>query len=123
MAGLFDPDDFDVTPRRKRPSRRDAPQAEVDLWLQHLESLLADVADDPEVADPLARVIARTKARQQVAAERKKRTFSSIDSLLSLSSGLDNEDFSPLDDDEEAEVRELEESILRDELGRGRSGS
>lgn len=119
MAGLFDPDSFDISPRRKRPSRQNESQAEVDLWLQSLESLLADVVDDPEVAEPLARVIARTRARQQVASERKKRAFSSIDSLLSLSSSLDGDDLHPLDDEEEAEIRELEESILRDALSRG----
>lgn len=118
MTGIFDPDAFDIPPRRKRPSRRDDSQAETDLWLQNLESLLADVVDDPEVAEPLARVIARTKARRQVTAERKKRTFDSLDSLLSLSSPVGGVDLDPLDDDEEAEIRELEESILRDALGR-----
>ncbi|HSN87938.1 MAG TPA: hypothetical protein VL025_14360, partial [Thermoanaerobaculia bacterium] len=79
MSGLsFDPDSFDL-PRRKRPS---SPNAEVEAWLETMESLLSDVADDPELAEPLTRLIARTKAGQNAATERTKRALSSIDSIL-----------------------------------------
>lgn len=113
MGGLsFDPDDFDI-PRRKRPS---APDAEVELWLETLESLLADVADDPELAEPLARVIARTKDRQQAATERTKRALSSIDSILHPQKRSGRSDRSALgggDGESRSALLALEAALLR----------
>ena len=76
-AFSIDPADFGPAPRGSASSR-----AEVDRWLQTMESLLADVADDPELAEPLARIIASTKARHEEDRERTNQTFSSVESLL-----------------------------------------
>jgi hypothetical protein len=81
MSGVsWDPNDFDLSAREGSSSR-----AEVERWLQTMESLLSDVADDPDLAESLTRAIARTRARHQVAADRTKRTLSSIDSILQRS--------------------------------------
>lgn len=112
----FDPDDFDVTPRD-----RSSPRAEVDRWLETMESLLSDVADDPEVAEPLARVIARTKASQEAAAGRGKRALSSIDSLLGTKRPRAGKSHQISDEEAEAALLSLEKAILRQDLGDGSS--
>jgi hypothetical protein len=86
MSGVsWDPNDFDLSSTSREGS---SSRAEVERWLQTMEGLLSDVADDPDLAESLARVIARTRARHQVAADRTKRTLSSIDSILQRSKRL-----------------------------------
>jgi uncharacterized membrane protein YccC len=76
-AASFDPADLPSSLLGNSSSR-----AEIDRWLQTMESLLSDVADDPELAEPLARIIARTRERHEAASERTKQAFSSIESLI-----------------------------------------
>jgi hypothetical protein len=78
MSGAsWDPDDLAPIGTGGSSAR-----VEIDRWLQTMESLLADVADDPELAEPLTRIIASTRARHEEAAERTKRALSSVESLL-----------------------------------------
>jgi uncharacterized membrane protein YccC len=87
MSGAsIDPSDFSPGAWGSASTR-----AEIEHWLQTMESLLADVADDPELAEPLARIIARTRARHDEAAERTKQTLSSVESLLRSARRLDAE--------------------------------
>lgn len=122
MSGMsFDPDSFGSPPPRRRASS--SSQDEVEQWLQTMESLLSDVADDPELAEPLARLIARTKAGQQASTERTKRTLSSIDSILRPAKRPGTGAPTPSSKDTEAALLELEEAILRDALNRDRDPS
>ena len=97
MSGAsIDPSDFSPGAWGSAASR-----AEIDRWLQTMESLLSDVADDPELAEPLARIIARTRARHEAASERTKQTLSSVESLLRSARRFDAEPSNPVGKDKE----------------------